>query len=551
MRSDIFFHSQNVVHTSMSADGVELVDLVVEQHLSHLTLPAPVPRRLRGAPVVLPENIEHVTKATLSNGQLVELPAALCSLGRLTTLDISYNAIKSLPEQSWAALISLVELNVSHNLLKALPEELAGAAHLRVLNLRSNDLRAWASACAPAVSALRQLETLDLRYNPRVGALDEARDLRTIWPQAVLLRSGVGNGDGQPAVHTGAEAGVPIRRGGSWSKAVPGDGPDGAWPTLHAQLAPLSTPALLGRLHGFFGKGTGRLEEDYAAVGSSREEALSRLVRAYEARREGDGGDGGTRVSDPSRCRREVFCQGRALPTALCDTLLAALRATRWPAQTDRPKVAAAGYLVLETEAGLERSPIDLDRSPIDLERSPIEGGEGGQGGEGGEGGEGAGTVAGAGAGAWRDGESASARRRRAKRSRHRALWAAVEALVAEVDADFAFSGVALSYGFRGSPHVDTYDISYQWAVSLGAFEGGQLCIESAPDEVSVVNTHGRAAKVDGRFPHWVAPWRGAERYSVIIFKTRGEPAPKGPAVYPVPYDEKKRVATSIATGLY
>ena len=494
---------------SRSAD--ERIDLFVEQH-SHLTLLAPVPRRLRCAPVALPDDIENVTKATLSNGQLVELPAALRSLGRLTTLDMSYNAIKSLPEQSWAALTSLAELNVSHNLLKALPKELAGAAQLRMLNVRSNDLRAWASACAPAVSALRELETLDLRYNPRIGALDEACDLRTIWPQAVLLRSGVGDAGGQPAVHTGAEAGVPIRRGASWSKAVPGDGPDGAWPTLHAQLAPLSTPALLGRLHSFFGKGTGRLEEDYAAVGSSREEALSQLVRAYEARQEGDGGDGGTRVSDPSRCRREVYCQGRPLPTSLCDTLLAALRATRWLAQTDRPKVAATGYLVLETE---------------------VEGGEGSEGG-GAEVASGAGTVAVAGAGAWREGESASARRRRAKRSRHRALWSAVEALVAEVDADFAFSGVALSYGFRGSPHVDTYDISYQWAVSLGAFEGGQLCIESAPDEVSVVNTHGCAAKVDGRFPHWVAPWRGAERYSVIIFKTRGEPAPKGPAVYPV-----------------
>ena len=79
---------------SRSAD--ERIDLFVEQH-SHLTLLAPVPRRLRGAPVALPDDIENVTKATLSNGQLVELPAALRSLGRLTTLDMSYNAIKSLP----------------------------------------------------------------------------------------------------------------------------------------------------------------------------------------------------------------------------------------------------------------------------------------------------------------------------------------------------------------------------------------------------------------------------------------------------------------------
>ena len=50
-------------------------------------------------------------------------------------------------------------------------------------------------------------------------------------------------------------------------------------------------------------------------------------------------------------------------------------------------------------------------------------------------------------------------------------------------------------------------------------------------EEVVVVNTHNRAAKVDGRYPHWVAPWSG-ERYSVIVFKTRGVATPLGPAVY-------------------
>ena len=79
--------------------------------------------------------------------------------------------------------------------------------------------------------------------------------------------------------------------------------------------------------------------------------------------------------------------------------------------------------------------------------------------------------------------------------------------------------------------HVDAYDIDYQWAVSFGEFVGGELCIESAPDEVSAVVTRNRQAKVDGRRPHWVAPWRG-ERYSVIVYKTRGEASPLGPSVH-------------------
>ena len=175
------------------------------------------------------------------------------------------------------------------------------------------------------------------------------------------------------------------------------------------------------------------------------------------------------------------------MPDSLCRELLQCLRATRWPSQSDRPKVASASYLVLE--------------------RTPPSDGDGSL------------------------PESASVRRRRAKREKHAALWAAVEQWMRLVDPAFEFTGVALSNGFRGSPHVDTYDISYQWAMSLGEFEGGQLCVESGAAEVCVVNTHGRAAKVDGRYPHWVAPWAG-ERYSVIVYKCFGTPTPRGPAVY-------------------
>ena len=100
------------------------------------------------------------------------------------------------------------------------------------------------------------------------------------------------------------------------------------------------------------------------------------------------------------------------------------------------------------------------------------------------------------------------------------------------VDPHFEYSAVALSRSFRGSPHVDTYDVSFQWALSLGDFEGGALCVEAAADEVAVVDTKHKAAKVDGRYPHWVSPWTG-ERYSVIAYRTRGQPTPRGPAVYP------------------
>ena len=499
-----------------AADAALLTASIADRHLQC----APVPRRLRGRPLILPPvaSLRETTTAALSSCQLLAMPTLLIDSTptQLRVLDLSYNSIKELPDTraTWLALGSLNELDVSHNLLKALPTALHAAASLRRLNLRSNQLlqgcgtdfaRGWRELCAPALSGLRELTCLDMRYNPRVRALDEAT-LREDLPGAVV------GAEGAPSVLLGAEAGVPIRRGSELTKCQAGDG-DGPsrWPTLLAQLAPLSTPAVLHRLHSVFGIGTGRPEADYAAVGSSRDKLLYQLVEAYgRAARLATLSSAQSSISvspprselarlpesapaslpaaalvDSARCRREVRCEGAPIPDEICTSLRAALEGARWPTQSDRPKVASASYLVLE--------------------RPP----------------SGAPT------------ESAGARRGRAKRERHGALWDAVAAWMAHVDPGFEYTGVALSRDFRGSPHVDTYDISYQWAISLGDFQGGELCVESGADEVSVVTTRNRAAKVDGRYPHWVAPWVGAQRYSAIVYKTRGEGTPQGPAVYP------------------
>ena len=509
---------------------------------------APVPRRLRGRALALPPQalLHKVMAATLSSCQLLAVPTDLidASPSQLHVLDLSYNSIRELPDApaAWSAFASLAELDLSHNLLKALPSALHAAAALRRLNVRSNQLlqgcgtdfaRGWRELCAPALSGLRELTCLDLRYNPRVGTLGEAT-LREALPGAVV------GAYGAPSVLLGAEAGVPIRRGSELTKCHAGDG-DGPsrWPTLLAQLAPLSTPAVLHRLHSVFGVGTGRPEADYAAVGSSRDKLLFQLVAAYEhaaglPSAEGMASAHDLRLAsahdlrltsaptgnpstplpltpmrhdrseesasaaapalaasavDSARCRPEVRCEGQPIPEALRAALRAALEGARWPTHSDRPKVASASYLVLE--------------------RPP----------------SGAPT------------ESAGARRGRAKRERHGALWDAVAAWMAHADPEFEYTGVALSRNFRGSPHVDTYDISYQWAISLGEFEGGELCVESGADEVSVVTTRNRAAKVDGRYPHWVAPWVGAQRFSAIVYKTRGVGTPQGLAVYPTKPD--------------
>jgi len=163
--------------------------------------------------------------------------------------------------------------------------------------------------------------------------------------------------------------------------------------------------------------------------------------------------------------------------------MIAVMRECNWPSQRERAKVQSDDYLVLE---------IPPPGAPID---------------------------------------SQGAKKAKIKRERHQAVWDEVHSTMEFLDPTFEYTGVALSKGFRGSPHIDAQDISYQWAMSFGEFTGGELCVESAPGEVSVVTTKSRAAKLDGRFPHWVAPWRG-ERYSAIVFKTRGTPTTKARAVY-------------------
>ena len=135
------------------------------------------------------------------------------------------------------------------------------------------------------------------------------------------------------------------------------------------------------------------------------------------------------------------------------------------------------------------------------------------------------------------------------------------------------FDAVAITRGFRGSPHVDARDTSHQHVLALGDFaEGGALCVEEVAEEVACadesgdagdtpgrsggdgaarekkrdgdekdedaarrrrfvptgrvlrVNVRNRVARIDGRNVHWVEGWSG-ERFSVVFFCTTKENA--------------------------
>ena len=67
----------------------------------------------------------------------------------------------------------------------------------------------------------------------------------------------------------------------------------------------------------------------------------------------------------------------------------------------------------------------------------------------------------------------------------------------------------------------------------VSLFQTGGVRVEVDARTVAEVNTKDRLGRVDGRYPHWVAPYdETKERYSLIYYQTEGEKTPQGPAFF-------------------
>ena len=106
-------------------------------------------------------------------------------------------------------------------------------------------------------------------------------------------------------------------------------------------------------------------------------------------------------------------------------------------------------------------------------------------------------------------------------------LWEAVRRVVRAEDPSYEYSSVQVNRNFRGSPHRDRHDKSYQYALSLGSFEGGgRLLAETGdPGVIVAYDTRGRLTRLDGRRVHWVQTYTG-ERFSLIVFDVLGPGTP-------------------------
>ena len=247
---------------------------------------------------------------------------------------------------------------------------------------------------------------------------------------------------------------------------------------LRSQLEPWPTAVLRARLAGEFGDAEAAGADGGAQPPLGRAAVMARLLAAYAA-------------AAPTRPRRALRVAGAPVRPALLAQLLAALRewdAVAVPTNT-RPSIAAAHYMIL--------------RSPAEF---------GGK-------------------------DSKNARAAAAKLQQHRALWELAAQAIGEADAAFAasFTALAVTRGFTGSPHIDKENTGPFYGLALGDFEEGTgaLCVECSAFEVAHVNTKGRLAKVDGRYPHWVSPYDPARtRFSLIYYQTEGTHVPPGPPYF-------------------
>ena len=125
---------------------------------------------------------------------------------------------------------------------------------------------------------------------------------------------------------------------------------------------------------------------------------------------------------------------------------------------------------------------------------------------------------------------------------RHARLWELAKSAVRSVDPAFA-DGVHRARGDVAISRVadaDKCNVGPFYGLALGDFEAGTggICVECDARTIARVDTKNRLGKIDGRFPHWVAPYdENAERFSLIFHRSVGEPTPITVAVFDADLD--------------
>ncbi|XP_068129987.1 leucine-rich repeat and calponin homology domain-containing protein 4 isoform X2 [Hyperolius riggenbachi] len=145
-------------------------------------------RRLRSIPDRgRSHDLTDLTRADLSKNRFAEVPAELCQLVSLESLNLYHNCLRALPP-CLANLQALTYLNISRNLVSSLPPYLCRLP-LTVLIASNNKL----NAIPEEVGAMTGLRQLDLSCNeiqslpPQMGSLESLRELNVRRNQLTSL----------------------------------------------------------------------------------------------------------------------------------------------------------------------------------------------------------------------------------------------------------------------------------------------------------------------------------------------------------------------------
>jgi hypothetical protein len=422
------------------------------------------------------------TMLSFESRSLKVMPSISTSVSSvLVDLNLMRNQLTELPDEI-GDFVTLQHLNISRNAIRLLPHTLGNLCQLVSLNALSNSLRPHQrSLPLRELASLPCLKLLDLRFNeklkgPALEALTEMLNDHVVDIKVTIRtpKQQLRQGDGINVDGHNAAAPADVSRIPS---PVILHACDRDATLLQSQLEPWSTPHLRKRLEQVFGQPRTDPETVH------REEIMERLLVQYSKHNS----------SGPTAQRPIQWFQGRLVKYSLCEALLTELRdwAVRYGScPRERPTINAQVYMIL--------------RSPEEFSKK----------------------------------DGPKARLAGLKLQQNQKLWELAHEAMVQTDPVFAeqYTALAITSNFTGSPHIDTQNIGPFYGLSLGDFTkgGGALCVELDPVTVAAVDTRNRLGKVDGRNPHWVAPYEG-ERFSLIYYQTLGTPLPMSSVVFSEP----------------
>ncbi|KAL3924064.1 MAG: hypothetical protein SGILL_001268, partial [Bacillariaceae sp.] len=412
---------------------------------------------------------------------------------KLQHLDVSNNELSVLP--GLGKLSNLQSLNLSRNWFNKIPEEIMSLTKLTSIDASRNFFRPnEASLKFETLRKLPLLATLNLSYNQKCGRPHHIDLIRKEVPQLQDLKITVWE---KICSNEGAYVGA------SAAERNP--------TLLRSQLEPWGTVRLRRRLVQDFGL------PPSDSITVDRSMVMQSLLECYlgEGLLEIPSNENMSESTDLNLGigrRRVVHLQGSPVCETLLNNLLKELRSWRGDkhrggssSHRERPSIKAKCYMIMRAPDANDRK-LEGQVPPPDTAKL-----------------------------------SRRAQRTAKKMERNGKLWELAIEAMRDVDPAFASrcTEIAVTYGFTGSPHIDKQNCGPFYGLAMGEFtEGtGQVCVECSARVLCKVNTKNRLGRIDGRSPHWVAPYNveEEERFSLIYYETGGKFTVPGPAVFSVP----------------